>query len=122
MSSSNSRYGGSEDFTVTHQLRAMDDIIEAIEDINTNGPFSPKVPEPQDQENTNAAMHRYVTALETILTHDGFDGVEGQDEEIHGPRQPYPPNRQPDIAGYSGDKSSYTDAITLGQAYITENS
>lgn len=111
MSSSNSRYGGSEDFTVTHQLRVMDDIIEAIEDINTNGPFSPKVPEPQDQENTNTAMDRYVTALETILTHDGIDD-EGN---------PYPPNRQPDIAGYSGDKSSYTDAITLGQAYITEN-
>jgi len=41
MSSSTSRYGGSEDFTVTHVLRIMDDTIKAIEDINTNGRFAP---------------------------------------------------------------------------------
>jgi hypothetical protein len=28
----------------------------------------------------------------------------------------------PDVAGSSDDKTSYTDAITTGQTYITDNS
>ena len=56
MSSSTSRYGGSTEFTVTHVLRIMDDTITAIEDINTNGSNSARISQPQDQENTNAAM------------------------------------------------------------------
>ena len=111
MSSSTSRYGGSEDFTVTHALRIMDDNITAIEDINTNGTLSPLIPEPQTQDNTNAAMDRFVTALETMLEWD----------ELDGDGNALPLNTQPDVKAYSGDKSTYTDAITLGQAYITEN-
>jgi len=98
MSSSTSIYGGSEDFTVIHVLRIMDDNIKAIEDINTNGVFSTLVSQPQNQENTNAAMDRYITTLEAMLLWE-----------------------DPDVAGYSGNKSTYTDAITLGKAYITEN-
>ena len=33
-----------------------------------------------------------------------------------------PPNTRPDIKGYSGSKTTYADAITLGEAYITANS
>ena len=98
MSSSTSRYGGSEDFTVTHVLRIMDDTIKAIEDINTNGRFAPQIPDPQTQENTNAAMDRYITTLEAMLLWE-----------------------DPDVAGYSGDKSTYTDAIALGNTYIANN-
>jgi hypothetical protein len=100
MSSSTSIYGGSEDFSITHALRIMDDNIKAIEDINTNGPFSPLISQPQTQENTNAAMDRFVTSLEAMLLWTDPD---------------------PNIAAYSGNKSTYTDAITLGKAYITEN-
>ena len=103
--------GGSEDFTVQHALHIMDDHILAIEEINTDEGNSPLVPSPQTQANINKAMDQFVRGLESMLTWNGQD-ANGED---------LPPNTQPDVVGYSGDKSIYTDAITLGQAYITEN-
>jgi len=104
-------YGGSSDYTVAHVLHHMDDIVEVIEDINTNGANSPQVSIPNTQAATNKAMDENVTALEVMLTwsNNGYVNENGI-------------NTQPDVAGYSGDKSSYTDAITLGKAYIAANS
>ena len=105
-----SRYCGSSDYTVTHVLHAMDDIVTSIEDINTNGANSGQVSIPNTQAATNKAMDENVNALEVMLTwsNNGYVNENGI-------------NTQPDVAGYSGDKSSYTDAITLGQAYIAAN-
>ena len=105
-------YGGSESFTVQHVLNIMNDNVSSIEDINTNGANSRLVPVPQTQENVNKTMQILVGGLEAMLAWNGKDG-DGND---------LPPNTQPDVAGYSGDKSSYTDAITLGNTYITNNS
>ena len=56
-------------------------------------------------------MDENVTALEVMLTwsNNGYVNENGI-------------NCQPDVAGYTGDKSSYTDAIALGKAYIAANS
>ena len=105
-------YGGSDSFTVQHVLNIMNDNVSSIEDINTNGANSRLVPVPQTQENVNKTMQILVGGLEAMLAWNGKDG-DGHD---------LPPNTQPDVAGYSGDKSSYTDAITLGKTYITNNS
>ena len=104
-------YGGSSDYTVTHVLHAMDDIVTSIEDINTNGANSGQVSIPNTQAATNKAMDENVSQLELMLTWSN-NGVVNADGI----------NSQPDVAGYSGDKSSYTDAITLGKAYIAANS
>ena len=80
--------------------------------VNTNGANSRLIPVPQTQENVNKTMRILVGSLEAMLAWNGKDG-DGND---------LPPNTQPDVAGYSGDKSSYTDAITLGNTYITNNS
>ena len=106
-----SHYGGSTDYTVTHVLHAMDDIITSIEDINTKGATSGQVSIPNTQEATNRAMHENVTTLETMLTWSNNGHV-----------YPNGINTQPDVAGYSGDKSTYTAAVTLGKAYIAANS
>ena len=106
-----SHYGGSSDYTVTHVLHAMDDIIISIEDINTNGANSGQVSIPNTQAATNNAMDENVRQLELMLTWSN-----------NGPVNESGINTQPDVAGYSGDKSSYTDAITLGKAYIAANS
>ena len=100
-----------DEFTIAQGLSLMDDQIFAIEEINTNGQNSQYIPSPQTQEAVNAAMDRYVKTLEGILLWNGLDADEN-------PRE----IPQPDIAGYSGDKSTYTDAITLGKAYIAANS
>ena len=105
-------YGGSESFTVQHVLNIMNDVVSSIEDVNTNGANSRLIPVPQTQENINKTMQILVGSLEAMLAWNGKDG-DGHD---------LPPNTQPDVAGYSGDKSSYTDAITLGKTYITNNS
>jgi len=104
-----SRYGGSSDYTVTHVLNHMDDIIEVIEDINTNGANSPQVSIPNTQEATNRAMQENIGALQAML-------------EWEPETDPIPGNApRPNMKTYSGDKSTYTDAITLGQAYIAAN-
>ena len=104
-------YGGSSNWTVAHVLLAMDDIVTSIEDINTNGANSGQVSIPNTQAATNNAMDENVRQLELMLTwsnngHVNENGI----------------NSQPDVAGYSGDKSTYTAAVTLGKAYIAANS
>jgi len=105
-------YGGSDSFTVQNALNIMDDNVSSIEDIITNGANSRFVPVPQTQENINKTIQMMVDNLETMLTWSGTDG-DGND---------LPPNTQPNVLGYSGDKSSYTDAIATGNAYIADNS
>ncbi|SVD62391.1 uncharacterized protein METZ01_LOCUS415245, partial [marine metagenome] len=90
-------------------LNAMDDIVDSIEDINTNGVNSGQVSIPNTQAATNKAMDENVTQLELML--------EWEPEEFPIPNCA----TRPDIKAYSGDKSAYTDAITLGQAYIAAN-
>ena len=105
-------YGGSDSFTVQNALNIMDDNVSSIEDIITNGANSRFVPVPQTQENINKTIQIMVDNLETMLTWNGTDSA-GND---------LPPNTQPNVLGYSGDKSSYTDAIATGKQYITDNS
>ena len=103
-------YGGSSEWTVAHVLLAMDDIITSIEDINTLGANSAQVSIPNTQAATNTAMLENVGALQAML--------EWEPELIPIPGCAPRPN----IKTYSGDKSTYTTAITLGQTYIAANS
>ena len=88
--------------TVAQVLSAADDSVTLINDINTNGSNSGRVPSHFSQEEINDKVQRNVDHLEIILAWDGS-------------------NDQPDIAGSSDDKSSYTDAIATGKAYIAAN-
>ena len=54
------------------------------------------------QEEINDMVQRNVDHLEIILAYDGENDL-------------------PDVAGSSDDKSSYTDAIATGKAYIAAN-
>ena len=88
--------------TVEQVLSAADDSVTLINDINTNGSDSEHVFEGETQDEINEKVQRNVDHLETILAYDGE-------------------NNQPDVAGSSEDKSSYTSAITTGKAYIAAN-
>ena len=89
--------------TVTECLTAATDSVTIITDINTSGASSSHAAMCADQTAINALVKRNVDHLVTILAYDGTDG------------------HQPDIAGSSEDKSSYTGAITTGNAYIAAN-
>tara|TARA_B100001939_G_scaffold276747_1_gene245025 strand:+ start:1779 stop:2042 length:264 start_codon:yes stop_codon:yes gene_type:complete len=84
--------------TVTEVLASADDSVELINDINTNGSDSIYVIFDENQEGINAIVQRNVDHLELILSYT-----------------------DPDVAGSSEDKSSYTDAIATGNAYIAAN-
>ena len=88
--------------TVAQVLSAADDSVTLINDINTNGSNSNYVPSHFSQEDINDKVQRNVDHLEIILAWDGS-------------------NDQPDVAGSPDDKSSYTDAIATGKAYIAAN-
>ena len=88
--------------TVAKVLSAADDSVTLINDINTNGSNSDRVPSHFSQEEVNDMVQRNVDHLEIILAWDGSDD-------------------RPDIAGSSDDKSSYTTAIATGKAYIAAN-
>lgn len=88
--------------TVEQVLTSADDSVTLINDINTNGSSSEYV-EGLNQNEINDTVQRNVDHLEIILAYDGSNG-------------------QPDVAGSSEDKSSYTSAITTGKAYISANS
>ena len=108
------RTGGSDSFTVQHVLNILDDHIAAIEDINTNEGNSPLISVPQTQENINRDMQIYIDGIKAMLAWDGLDG-EGD---------PLPANTEPDMVSWKndgGNDSTYQAAITLGEAYITEN-
>ena len=89
--------------TVAEVLSAADDSVTLINDINTNGLDSEHVFEGETQDEINDKVQRNVDHLEIVLAYDGSNG-------------------QPDVAGSSDDKSSYTSAITTGNAYISANS
>ena len=57
------------------------------------------------QEEINEMVQRNVDHLELILAYEPVD----EDDET------------PDVVGDSSDKSSYTDAIATGKAYIAAN-
>jgi len=85
--------------TVTEVLTAATDSVTLINDINDNGI------EDMDQADINETVQRNVDHIEIILAYEPVD----EDDET------------PDIVGDSSDKSSYTDAIATGEAYIAAN-
>ena len=86
------------DQTVAEVLSAADDSVTLINDINTNGSDSEYVFEDETQNEINDKVQRNVDHLEIVLAYT-----------------------EPDVAGSSDDKSSYTSAITTGKAYIAAN-
>ncbi len=81
--------------TVTEVLTAATDSVTLINDVN-NGSYDI---EGMTQDEINEMVQRNVDHLEIILAYT-----------------------DPDVAGDSSDKSSYTDAIATGNTYITDNS
>ena len=88
--------------TVAEVLASADDSVSLINDINTNGGDSEYIASDLSQEEINDIVQRNVDHLEIILAYDGENDL-------------------PDVAGSSEDKSSYTSAITTGNAYIAAN-
>ena len=90
--------------TVAECLTAAEDSVTLINDINTNGKKSTYVggTAEQDtdmsQDDINSTVQRNVDHLELILEYT-----------------------EPNVKGASDDKSSYTGAITTGNAYIAAN-
>ena len=96
--------------TVSEVLTAATDSVTLINDINTKGANSIYAGASNDiegnvvastwtQEEINNTVQRNVDHLELILAYT-----------------------DPDVAGASDDKSSYTSAITTGTDYISNNS
>jgi hypothetical protein len=87
--------------TVEQVLTAATDSVTLINDINggTHDVGS------MTQEEINDMVQRNVDHLEIILAYEPVD----EDDET------------PDVVGDSSDKSSYTDAIATGKAYIAAN-
>ena len=82
-------------------LAAATDSVTLIDDVNDNGV------EDMDQADINDMVQRNVDHLEIILAYE----PDPEDEN----------DETPDIVGDDSDKSSYTDAIDTGNAYITSN-
>ena len=84
--------------TVTEVLTVATDSVNLINGVNggTWGVVD------MTQAEINEMVQRNVDHLEVILAYNGT-------------------NEQPDVAGDSSDKSSYTTAITTGKAYIAAN-
>jgi hypothetical protein len=87
--------------TVTEVLTAATDSVTLINAIN-DGTHDV---EGMTQEEINDMVQRNVDHLEIILAYAPVD----EDDDT------------PDVAGDSSDKSSYTDAIATGKAYIAAN-
>jgi len=87
--------------TVTEVLTAATDSVTLINEVNA-GTWNV---EDMTQEEINEMVQRNVDHLEIILAYAPVD----EDDET------------PDVAGDSSDKSSYTDAIATGKAYIAAN-
>jgi len=96
--------------TVTEVLTAATDSVTLINDINTKGANSLYAGASNDiegnvvastwtQAEINETVQRNVDHIELILAYT-----------------------EPDVAGDSSDKSSYTTAVTTGKTYITDNS
>jgi hypothetical protein len=87
--------------TVEQVLTAATDSVTLINDINSGT----RDVEGMTQEEINEMVQRNVDHLEIILAYAPVD----EDDNT------------PDVAGDSSDKSSYTDAIATGKAYIAAN-
>jgi hypothetical protein len=87
--------------TVTEVLTAATDSVTLINAIN-GGTHETGL---MTQAEINDMVQRNVDHLEIILAYAPVD----EDDD------------RPDVAGDSSDKSSYTDAITTGKAYIAAN-
>ena len=88
--------------TVAEVLTAATDSVTVINGINTDGSSSSFWLSGVTQTEINDMVQRNVDHLEVILAYNGT-------------------KEQPDVAGDSSDKSSYTGAITTGKAYIAAN-
>ena len=82
--------------TVAEVLTAATDSVTLINEVN-GGTYETAFN--MTQEEINEMVQRNVKHLEIILAYT-----------------------EPDVAGDASDKSSYTDAITTGNTYITNNS
>ena len=90
--------------TVTEVLARATDSVTVINSINTEGSSSSFwLSADVTQAEITQMIQRNVDHLETILAYDGND-------------------EEPDIVNSPEDKSSYTDAITTGKAYVEANS
>jgi hypothetical protein len=87
--------------TVTEVLTAATDSVTLINAVN-GGTYEVGL---MTQAEINEMVQRNVDHLEIILAYAPVD----EDDDT------------PDVAGDSSDKSSYTDAITTGKAYIAAN-
>jgi hypothetical protein len=87
--------------TVEQVLTAATDSVTLINNINSGTHDV----EGMTQEEINEMVQRNVDHLEIILAYAPVD----EDDNT------------PDVAGDSSDKSSYTDAIATGKAYIAAN-
>ena len=87
--------------TVAEVLTAATDSVTLINDINGGTHDVTGL----TQEEINDMVQRNVDHLEIILAYAPID----EDDDT------------PDVAGSSEDKSSYTNAITTGKAYIAAN-
>jgi hypothetical protein len=88
--------------TVTEVLTAATDSVTLINAVN-GGTYEVGT---MTQAEINEMVQRNVDHLEIILAYAPVD----EDDDT------------PDVAGDSSDKSSYTDAITTGNSYISNNS
>ena len=88
--------------TVSEVLTAATDSVTLINGVNA-GTYNV---EGMEQSEINDMVQRNLDHLEIVLAYAPVD--ENDDT--------------PDVAGSSDDKTSYTDAIATGKAYITDNS
>ena len=88
--------------TVSEVLTAATDSVTLINGVNA-GTWNV---EGMEQSDINDMVQRNVDHLEIVLAYAPVDS----DDDT------------PDVAGSSDDKTSYTDAITTGNAYISANS
>lgn len=87
--------------TVSEVLTAATDSVNLINGVNA-GTWNV---ENMEQSEINDMVQRNVDHLEIVLAYAPVD----EDDDT------------PDVAGSSDDKTSYTDAITTGKAYIAAN-
>ena len=87
---------------VESALMSVDSHVNLINDINTRGLGSAHLISDATQSQANAMVQTSIDAIEDVLAWDGSGD-------------------NPDVAGSSDDKSSYTDAIATGKAYIAAN-
>ena len=88
--------------TVSEVLTAATDSVTLINGVNA-GTWDV---EGMEQSEINDMIQRNVDHLEIVLAYAPVD----EDDDT------------PDVAGSSDDKSSYTNAIATGEAYISSNS